>query len=147
MSSSGPLVTWSPMVRPLSLPRSSSIPETFYNFLKCCITHYYRWHSLIRTLRMYIVISLWELVINSTWYLFPSLIPWILKDLPNHMVQALNLDLLQVSFPPWVSLTLSWHLLSASEQYLLVCNMLLPEPKDKYRALCFLLCAGRDKMQ
>lgn len=82
----------------VSLWRSNSTPETYYYVFKCCTTHCYRWHSLIRILRMYIVILLWELVLNFTWYLFPSLIPWILKDLLSHTVQALSLDLLQVSF-------------------------------------------------
>lgn len=49
----------------VSLWRSNSTPETYYYVFKCCTTHCYRWHSLIRILRMYIVILLWELVLNS----------------------------------------------------------------------------------
>ena len=112
----------------VSLWRSNSTPETYYYVFKFCTTHCYRWHSLIRIPSMYIVILLWELVLNSTWYLFPSLIPWILKDLPSHTVQALSLDLLQVSFLLWAPLRLSCHLLNVPA-VLLACNMLLSEPK------------------
>lgn len=51
------------------------------------------------------------------------------------------------SFLPALGLKLSCYLVGVPEQYFLVCNMLLLERREEYKALYFLLSAGRNKMQ